>query len=477
MADDNGADLETDGDNRTSCKNTGDGQAAIRAGDREAAGGPAEEALSYSRIFWFWIPLAVMWFMMAVEQPLIAAFVARMPDPEVNLAAQGVVFAIAMIIESPIIMLLAAGTALSRGAVSYRRLLRFSHLLIGGLTLLHFLIAVTPLYDLILVRVIGVPDPVVELGRSAFLVVTPWSAAVGYRRLWQGVLIRHDRTGVVPVTIAIRLVVTAALLVTGYSVGRFPGVFVGAASLAGGVTSAAVAAYLFARPVIRTRLSQLDQETNPVSRVELVRFYVPLALTSLILMAARPALTVAISRLPQPIDSLAVWPVVLSVSFLGRSIAMSYQETGIALLRGRRSLMMLQRFARMLGLILLVLFGVFALTPLAEIWFRRVVGLSASLTRIARIPMAVLALLPGVSSLISWQRGILVRARRTPGITRSVLVNLFVLALILVVLGYTAPINGVLIAAVAYIGSVTAEWVYLRVAAARAHAVVLSSQV
>ena len=53
--------------------------------------------LSYRRIFWFWIPLAVMWFMMAVEQPLIAAFVARMPDPELNLAAYGVVFSVALI--------------------------------------------------------------------------------------------------------------------------------------------------------------------------------------------------------------------------------------------------------------------------------------------------------------------------------------------------------------------------------------------
>jgi hypothetical protein len=425
-------------------------------------------SLSYRRIFWFWIPLAAMWFMMAVEQPLVASFIARMPDPELNLAAYGVVFSIALIIEAPVIMLLAAGTALSRGVSSYRRLLRFSHLLMGGLTALHLFIALTPLFDLILLRIIGVPAPVAELGRGAFLVLTPWSAAVGYRRLWQGVLIRHDRTGVVPVTIALRLAVTGALLMIGYLLHRWSGLLVAAAAVAGGVIAAAAAAYLFARPVVRRNLRDSLQEKNPLSWRELSAFYVPLALTSLILLAARPLLTVAISRLPRALDSLAVWPVLLSVSFLGQSIAMSYQEVGIALLQDRKGFVMLQRFAWTLAAVMLLAFTVFAFSPLAEIWFSRVVGLNAELTRMARVPMAFLAVLPAVGSVISWKRGILVTAKNTPAITRSVIVNLIVLGVILIVLGFTLPVNGALVAAIACAGSVIAEWLYLQLAAARA---------
>jgi hypothetical protein len=424
--------------------------------------------MSYHRIFWFWIPLAAMWFMMAVEQPLIASFIARMPDPELNLAAYGVVFSIALIIEAPVIMLLAAGTALSRGTLSYRRLLRFAHLMMGGLTALHLLIGLTPLFDLILLKLIGVPARVAELGRGAFLVLTPWTAAVGYRRLWQGVLIRHHRTGVVPVTIAVRLAVTAVLLVTGYFLGRWSGLFVGAAALTSGVVAAAVAAYLFARPVVRRHLQHPMPEADPLSWRELYAFYLPLALTSLILLAARPLLTVAISRLPQPLESLAVWPVLLSVSFLGRSIAMSYQEVGIALLQDRRDFAMLQRFSRMLGAVMLLVFTVFALSPLAGIWFRRVVGLAAGLTGMTRTPMVFIAVLPAVTSLISWKRGILVTAKRTPAITRSVIVNLMVLGAILLVLGYALTADGALIAAIAYAGSVTAEWLYLHFAASKA---------
>jgi hypothetical protein len=319
-----------------------------------------------------------------------------------------------------------------------------------------------------MLRIIGVPVQVAELGRSAFLVLTPWSASVGYRRLWQGVLIRYDRTGVVPVTIAVRLALTAVLLIIGYTLGRYSGIFVGAVAISGGVIAAAVTAYLFARPVVRQNLSASTPESDPLTGRELYAFYLPLALTSLILLAARPLLTVAISRLPEALDSLAVWPVLLSVSFMGRSISMSYQEVGIAMLQSRGALVMLQRFARMLGAVMLLVFMAFALSPLAVIWFRDVVGLSAALIQMTRLPMLFIAILPAANALISWKRGILVSAKRTAAITRSVVVNLIVLGALLVLLGVLLPANGALIAAIAYAGSVLAEWLYVNREAAKA---------
>jgi hypothetical protein len=62
---------------------------------------------------------------MTAEQPLISAVVARLAQPEINLAAWGVVFSLSIIIQSPSAMLLAASTALSRDETSYRKLHRF----------------------------------------------------------------------------------------------------------------------------------------------------------------------------------------------------------------------------------------------------------------------------------------------------------------------------------------------------------------
>ena len=69
-------------------------------------------------IILFWLPLAATWLMMAIEGPYIAAIVARMPAAAHSLAAYGVATALAWLIESPIMMLLSAATALVHGRAS-----------------------------------------------------------------------------------------------------------------------------------------------------------------------------------------------------------------------------------------------------------------------------------------------------------------------------------------------------------------------
>ena len=76
------------------------------------------------------------------------AIIARLDDPAVNLAAFGVAFAFAIIIESPVIMLMSASTALVEDRESYLALRRFSYSLSALLTLVQLVILAPPLFDL-----------------------------------------------------------------------------------------------------------------------------------------------------------------------------------------------------------------------------------------------------------------------------------------------------------------------------------------
>ena len=70
---------------------------------------------------------------MGFEGPAISAIVSRLAEPKVNLAAYGgLVFPLTLMIEAPIIMLLAASTALSRDWPSYVKLRRFMNRLGPG---------------------------------------------------------------------------------------------------------------------------------------------------------------------------------------------------------------------------------------------------------------------------------------------------------------------------------------------------------
>lgn len=419
------------------------------------------EPLTQKRIFWFWVPLAAMWLMMAIELPAISAVIARLPEPEPNLAAFGIMFSLALIVESPIIMLLTAGTALPKGKQSYERLLNFTHILAVALTALHLLVGLTPLYRMVVGTLIGAPAEIIEPSRHAFLLMVPWSAAIAYRRLWQGVLIRFDRTKVVPFTIGARLAVSVIVLTTGLLMNRFPGASVGAAALSLGVIAAAVASYGFVRSTVREHLTASTPDDEPLAWREFLVFYVPLALTSAIALLGQPVLSVGLARAPEPLTSLAVWPVIAGFLFLGRSFAISYQEAVVALIEDGRSFEKLRRFTVVLTCTLSGVFALVAVTPAARLWFENISGLSPKLVTFAITPTIILAAVPGLTTLISWQRGLLVHVKRTPTITRAVAVNVVVLATVMLGVATLLPLAGATIAAIALTASVAAEGLFL----------------
>src|SRR5687768_7313663 len=106
--------------------------------------------LDARRIVRLWWPLAASWLLMGVELPLVAAVMSRLDDPKVQLAAYGsVVFPVALVVEAPIIMLLAASTALCTDRHSYLEVRRFMLRAGALLTALHAAVAFTPLYDVV----------------------------------------------------------------------------------------------------------------------------------------------------------------------------------------------------------------------------------------------------------------------------------------------------------------------------------------
>lgn len=402
-----------------------------------------------------------MWLLMSLEQPTLSAVIARLPEPKLNLAAYGLTFAFALIVESPVIMFLTLGTALARSRQAYQMLMRFTHIMAWGLTGFHLLLGLSPLYAWILREVVGAPPEVIEPSRIAFLLMTPWTGAIAYRRMWQGVMIRYGRTQFLFVTTAIRLVATAAVALAGLRMGTIAGASVAGLAISVGVLADAAAAGIFVRPVVRQHLAVDRPGDFSLSWPFLLRFYTPLAMTSLINLAAQPIVSLGLSRGPLPLESLAVWPVVSGLTFLLRSGGVALQEVVVALLADQNSYQALRRFSHNLALVLTAIAAVVTLTPLANLWFTGVAGLPADLAALARAPAALLVLVPALTVLTSWQRGVLVFFSRTGAITVATAINIVVL--LVVVLGgvNVLPWPGVVTAALALTASLLAEVAYL----------------
>ncbi len=385
------------------------------------------------RIVRTWWPLAASWLLMALELPALSAVVARLPDPEIHLAAYGsIVFSIALIIEAPIIMLLAASTALSKDWDSYTRMYRFMMRTSAALTVLHLIIALTPLYYVVVRGLIGAPEEIVEPARIGLIIMLPWTWTIAYRRFQQGVLIRFGHSRTVGVGTIVRLSADIIVLVIGYLIGTLPGIVVATSAVAAGVTSEAIYAGLAVRPVLRNELKLAPPVEPPLTLRVFMAFYVPLVMTSLLTMIARPIISAGLSRMPEALASLAVWPVISSFSFLLSSLGVAYNEVVVALLDESCAVRNLRRFTTWLAGILTAVILLVAATPLSGLWFGWIVGLSPELTRLASNSLWLLLPVPALSVLNSWFQGTILHGRNTRGITEAVAVYLAANASIMV---------------------------------------------
>ena len=403
----------------------------------------------------FWAPLAATWIMMALEGPFLAAVIARLADPTFNLAAYGVAYAFAILVEAPVIMLMSASTALVEDATSYRKLRNFTRVLNVGATALLILILVPPVFHLVMGTLLGLPPEVSGIVYGSLWLLLPWPAAIGYRRFLHGILIRSGRTRLVAIGTVLRLVGMAATALVLYLFFEVPGAWVGAAALSVGVVLEAAAARLMARGPLRALQGTVPvtAEVTPLAYRGILAFYWPLALTSIIGLTVQPMLTFFMGRSAMPIESLAVFPVVLSLSFLFRTLGLSYQEAAIALM-GRRAenAGVLARFGLGLALASSGGLALVAFTPLSTFWFETVSGLTPELASYALIPTMLLVPLPALSVLLSFQRATLVQDRRTHPITVATAVEVGLVALIFTLVGWGLGWIGVTAAFAAFLG-------------------------
>ena len=386
--------------------------------------------LSYRRIFRFWLPLAGTWLMMAAEGPYLAAIIARLPDAAPNLAAFGVAFAFAIIIESPVIMLMSASTALVEDAASFRALRRFAYGLAALLTAVQVVVLLPPVFHAI-ARVLQLPADVAGLTHGALAILLPWPGAIAYRRFRQGLLIRHHQTRRVAYGTAVRLAAMSLTALGAFLASDLPGAWVGALGLSAGVVIEALASRAMSREVVADlrRRPRAPDRMAALRLPALVHFYAPLGLTTFIALSAQPLVTFFMGQARFPIESLAVLPVIHGVTFIFRAVGLSYLEVVIALLGPHREhFPRLRNFAGLLAAGATAGLSAIALTPLADVWFRTISGLSPELTEFALLPLAILAVFPALSVALHLQRGVLVHARHTRPAARATALEVLTIA-------------------------------------------------
>lgn len=411
-----------------------------------------------------WLPLAIMWIVMALEQPLITSVISRLDDALNQLAAFGFSFAIALLIEGPVIQMLSAGTAVTPSKQSYRKILSIMNYIAVIATLVHLILCIPSVFRFISVDLMGLPEELLKSAYYCFVSLIPWAATIGYRRLWQGVMIKHGRSKYVPIVMYIRLIIAIVILLLGYIFKPFSGALLGGIALCVGVISGMISSYIFAKPCIEALPEEASYE---MSFKGMLRFYIPLAITSWITLGVRPLLNFGIVKGLFPVESLAVWPVILAYIFLYTSICQSLQEIIIAEYK-KENLKVLRSFVNNIATIMVVLyFAILMIKPLLNFWFFDVSKLPTSLSEFLTVPLLLFMVMPFLSASISWYRGVLVSTRKTTNITMGVFFNVLSMFIVIIFIPMFFKIPGVYLASLAYCFAYLVEASFLAISVRR----------
>lgn len=378
------------------------------------------------------------------------------------LAAQGIVVSLSVTIESPIIALLSTSTAVVKDRASYLMVRRFTIHWAIFLTIVAAALAFTPLFDLVIVKLMQTPAPVAVWVRPGLRIMTFWTAAIAWRRFLQGVLIHYGMTRRVAWGTVVRLISSGGTAVILAISTDFSGVIIGSISLMAGVVAEAIYATFAVRPILRNQLALY----SPAAAGEILTyrrlfwFHLPLALTSFLTLLAQPLVTFSLARLDKPTLSLAAWPVLFQITLMARAAAFAWPEVVIALSDGRQTFLPIRRFTGNMAAVLTVAMALFVLTPLSSIYIFVIQDMTELVGELVKSSLLLFLLFPAFTVLISWLRGLLIKQSVTREVNLGMAINLLVTAVVLTI-GLYYHLQGLHTAAVALNIAAFCEVVYL----------------
>lgn len=181
---------------------------------------------------------------------------------------------------------------------------------------------------------------------------------------------------------------------------------------------------------------------------EILRFYVPLAATSVLMMVTHSVVSGAIARTLSPTIALAAYSAAMSVGQVFESPCYALQRMCLTFTRGKRSY---QKVGRVMAMVLGVLvFGLSLIswTPLSKVVFRGVLGISEQVYSFAVPSLRVFIVWPIASAIRAFYQTPIVLQKKTIWMTVNMCVRvtlMFIAASILPRVWPTGPVGATIL--------------------------------
>jgi Na+-driven multidrug efflux pump len=202
------------------------------------------------------------------------------------------------------------------------------------------------------------------------------------------------------------------------------------------------------------------QDSLPTTR-RLLLFFIPLALSSSLMTLEPLIINTALSRAPRAELTLAAYDVMFGISLVIEAPVIMLVSASTALSGTKAAFRRLTRFSLALGVGVVAVAFLVALTPLYGWLVRDVMNIPAPVAEVARPALIIMSIW---SLPIAWRRflqGVLISHDRTPIVTLATVVRLTGLAVTLVIGGRLMPERMLVVGAIAMQVSVLAEAIFV----------------
>ena len=405
--------------------------------------------VTYGQIARLFLPLGATPVLIAVSHTMSSATLARLPEPELNLAAFAVLQALTNAIKAPTNATRQMVVALVDGKESYRKVTTFLRIVGSGFVAALLLLALTPLGERAL-RAAGLSDPAeLSLASEALLFVVLLPAVEMFRNLVHGLALGHRGAAMFPVGLGVRTVAIALMLGTFLWTGALPGVLVGAIAWTSGIAveGGFLAVYLIRRFGSLARVAHTipRKADRPVSYAVIVRFFAPMAVMLWIAGFLHPLVQSGVGGSDAPTLSLAAYGVAQGLLTLLAGGASMIHQCTLAFVRDERdpNWRRVRIFSLGTGLALASVTLFIALGPAGRWVVMGLMGIPETVGKIALQTLAVFSIQPLVAAWREAYWGMLMLQRRTSIIGLAKTANLAaVAAAVLTVFGPASALLG-----------------------------------
>ncbi|MDW7657719.1 MAG: hypothetical protein SCM11_11160 [Bacillota bacterium] len=420
----------------------------------------------------FFLPLAMTSFVIIITHSLFNAGLARLPDPEVLIAAFAVAKSLMHIFQSPVTMIRQTVTALIDHRKNFRKTTIFIFSVAGTVVAIMGIVAFTGLSRWFFREIMGLSGQTLHEAILMLQILVFFPGLVAIRDYFAGFSIKFRTTPMITLASAVRISYVLIFISNLDKMSAVPSAYLAGLMFVGAVlleTITMVVGSWFLTRRILSGLDKYDQQNNtrPEPRLltyrNIISFFSPLIATTLIQTTIMPIINSALARTNTPEVSISVFAVAWGLGMVALSPIMAFHQVPLNFINDDRpgSNKTVRLFAWILsGFTVLVMF-VLSFTDLGFYILRNWIGASQEISILSLDVLKLMTVLPILMIAREYYWGILFKRRTTAPIRMGKAISLVTLVIVITIMTWIDPPNPAINGAVGMIVCELAECIYL----------------